>query len=131
MEGTFGADSVEEGVSGIAAEAVAIDGVPGFALIADSCADTEGVEESSVCAFGTALAFPDGAEGVVASVEGVGVNDAGTVLFDVSSIAGQAFSGDVAPGVAEIADKMAVTIEVHPPSFGAFLADVVFPEGAS
>lgn len=106
--------------------------VESVAVRADSEAESISVEETSVGAFDAGFSGPGFAEEVAFGDNGgIDVDDTLTVLDDGSVVAGEAGSGGVVPGGAEIADGDADTFGVGVPSFGALGAGSVNPDGAS
>ena len=99
-------------------------------MVVDGSTDTEGIEIASFSTLHAESIVPFGTERVVSSVEGVRVDDAGSLLNDVSVIAGQTDSSVGIPGMAKVADFIANSI-VHVPSSRTLLADVMIPFGAS
>jgi hypothetical protein len=132
ISGGVNALSFDDVVSSKAGQAVSWSFVKGVALRADWDAESISIEEASLGAFKASLSRPGLAKEVAFGDNGcVSEGNAISLLNDRAVVAGETFTGDFVPGVAEIAHGDASFFRVEIPSFRAGLADIVGPEGAS
>jgi hypothetical protein len=100
-------------------------------LVRDSHTDTLRVEVGSVGAFEALSTVPGSTENIISAIERICVDLTDSTVQHVSSIAGKTSSSAFAPSGAEVADDLADSIGIFPPSLGADGADVTVPESAA